>query len=44
MARSSDFGFLGSIFRDKTFQAREIRRVLLLTCVYLGVTTVLVGI
>lgn len=43
MARSSDSGFLGSIFRDKTFQAREIRRVLLLTCVYLGVTTVLVG-
>ena len=44
MARSSDSGFLGSIFRDKTFQAREIRRVLLLTCVYLGVTTVMVGI
>ncbi|MFT5897191.1 MAG: methyl-accepting chemotaxis protein [bacterium] len=43
MSRSSDSGFLGSIFRDKTFQAREIRRVLLLTCVYLGVTTVLVG-
>jgi len=43
MARSSDSGFIGSIFRDKTFQAREIRRVLLLTCVYLGVTTVLVG-
>lgn len=44
MARSSDSGFLGSILRDKTFQAREIRRVLLLTCVYLGVTTVLVGV
>lgn len=44
MARSSDSGFFGSILRDKTFQAREIRRVLLLTCVYLGVTTVLVGI
>ena len=43
MARSSDSGFLGSIFRDKTFQAREIRRVLLLTCAYLGITTVLVG-
>jgi methyl-accepting chemotaxis protein len=43
MARSSDSGFIGSIFRDKTFQAREIRRVLLLTCVYLTVTTVLVG-
>jgi len=44
MARSSDSGFLGSIFRDKTFQAREIRRVLLLTCVYLAVTTILVGV
>ncbi|MDB4223798.1 methyl-accepting chemotaxis protein [Granulosicoccus sp.] len=44
MARSSDSGFIGSIFRDKTFQAREIRRVLLLTCMYLGVTTVLVGV
>ena len=43
MARSSDSGFLGSIIRDKTFQAREIRRVLLLTFVYLAVTTVLVG-
>jgi len=31
------------LLRDKTFQAREIRRVLLLTCVYLAVTTLLVG-
>jgi len=44
MARSSDSGFLLSLFRDKTFQAREIRRVLKFTCFYLGITTVLVGI
>ncbi len=44
MARSSDSGFLGSLVRDKTFQAREIRRVLLLSCVYLSVTTVMVGV
>lgn len=44
MARSSDSGFLLSIIRDKTFQAREIRRVLLLTCTYLAVTTVMVGV
>jgi len=43
MARSSDSGFLRGLLRDKTFQAREIRRVLLLTCVYLAVTTLLVG-
>lgn len=43
MARSSDSNFIVAIFRDKTFQAREIRRVVLLTFLYLGITTVLVG-
>lgn len=44
MARSSDSLFPLSLFRDKSFQAREIRRVILLSLVYLLVTTVLVGI
>jgi len=44
MARSSDSNFLLSLLRDKTFQAREIRRVILLAGIYLLVTTVLVGI
>lgn len=44
MARSSDSNFLLALLRDKTFQAREIRRVIMLTFVYLLVTTVLVGV
>lgn len=44
MARSSDSNFILAILRDKTFQAREIRRVVVLTFVYLLVTTVLVGV
>jgi len=44
MARSSDSFFLISLLRDKTFQAREIRRVIMLSMLYLGVTTILVGV
>ncbi|MGQ7846213.1 HAMP domain-containing protein [Granulosicoccus sp. 3-233] len=44
MARSSDSNFLLAILRDKTFQAREIRRVVMLTFVYLIITTALVGV
>ena len=44
MARSSDSHILLSIFRDKTFQAREIRRVIVLAMTYLVVTTLLLGI
>ena len=44
MARSSDSNFLFSLLRDKTFQAREIRRVIMLSVLYLGITTVLVGV
>ena len=44
MARSSDSIFPLSILKDKTFQAREIRRVLALATVYLVVTTVLMGV
>jgi methyl-accepting chemotaxis protein len=44
MARSSDSNIFLAVLRDKTFQAREIRRVVMLTFLYLGITTVLVGI
>jgi methyl-accepting chemotaxis protein len=44
MARSSDSNLILAIVRDKTFQAREIRRVVMLTFLYLGITTVLVGV
>ncbi|MBX2886420.1 MAG: methyl-accepting chemotaxis protein [Granulosicoccus sp.] len=44
MARSSDSNFLLAIVKDKTFQAREIRRVILLAMTYLVVTTVLLGV
>lgn len=44
MARSSDSNFLLAIVKDKTFQAREIRRVILLAMTYLIVTTVLLGV
>lgn len=44
MARSSDSNFLIALFRDKTFQAGEIRRVILISVVYLIVTTALMGV
>lgn len=44
MARSSDSNFLISLLRDKTFQAREIRRVIILSLVYLTVTTALIAV
>lgn len=44
MARSSDSNFLVALLRDKTFQAREIRRVIALSFVYLAITTALVGV
>lgn len=44
MARSSDSNFILAILRDKTFQAREIRRVVMLTFLYLVITTALVGV
>lgn len=43
MARSSDSNFLVAIIKDKTFQAREIRRVIKLSLVYLLVTTAMLG-
>lgn len=44
MARASDHNFLLALFRDQTFQAREIRRVLLFTTLYVALTTVLLGV
>jgi len=44
MARSSDLPFPFSIIADRSFQAREIRRVIALATLYLGITTVLVGV
>lgn len=44
MARSSDSNFLVALLRDKTFQAREIRRVIALSFLYLAVTTALIGV
>ena len=44
MARSSDSFFLLAIFKDKTFQAREIRRVMALSGIYLVITSVLLGV
>lgn len=44
MARSSDSFFLLALLKDKTFQAREIRRVIMLASLYLVITTVLLGV
>lgn len=44
MARSSDAPFPLSLLRDRTFQAREIRRVAKISALYLVITTVLVGV
>ena len=43
MARSSDAVFPLALLRDRTFRAREIRRVAKVGAIYLVVTTVLVG-
>ncbi len=43
MARSSDSFFLVALFKDKTFQAREIRRVMALATLYLVLTTIMLG-
>lgn len=44
MARASDSIFFLAIFRDKTFQMRLIRRVLLLAGVFILLSTVVLGI
>ena len=44
MARSSDSFFLLAILKDKTFQAREIRRVIAFASLYLVITTVMLAV
>jgi len=44
MARSSDAFFLFRIFKDKTFQAQEVKRVVYMSTLYLVITTGLLAI
>lgn len=44
MSRSSDSIFPIALLRDKTFQAREIRRVIAFASLYLVLTTVMLGV
>lgn len=43
MARSSDSFFLIAVFRDQTFQMRQIRRVMLLAGVFVLLSTLVLG-
>lgn len=44
MARSSDAAFPLSLFRDKAFQVRQIRRVLFLTLFFIVQSTLILGV
>ena len=44
MARSSDAAFPMSLVRDKTFQLRQVRRVLMLTAFFIVQSTLLLGV
>ncbi len=44
MARASDSFFILALFRDKSFQMRLIRRVLMLAGIFIVVSTVMLGI
>jgi len=44
MARSSDAAFPMSLVRDKTFQLRQVRRVLVLTAFFIVQSTLLLGV
>ncbi len=44
MSRSSDSIFPIALLRDKTFQAREIRRVIAFASLYLVLTTIMLGV
>ncbi len=44
MTRSSDSFFPLALLRDKTFQAREIRRVIAFATLYLILTTIMLGV
>ena len=43
MARSSDSFFLLGVFRDKTFQMRQIRRVVFLSALFVIQSTIVLG-
>jgi len=43
MARASDSFFLVSVFRDQTFQMRQIRRVILLAGIFVLLSTLVLG-
>ena len=43
MARASDSFFLVSVFRDQTFQMRQIRRVILLAGIFVILSTLVLG-
>lgn len=43
MARSSDSFFLFAVFKDKTFQMRQIRRVALLSALFVVQSTIVLG-
>jgi len=43
MARASDSFFLVSVFRDQTFQMRQIRRVILLAGLFVIQSTLVLG-
>ncbi|HBR96241.1 MAG TPA: hypothetical protein DD979_02540 [Gammaproteobacteria bacterium] len=44
MARSSDSFFLLALLKDKTFQAREVKRLIYISALYLVITTALLGV
>lgn len=44
MARSSDSFFLLALLKDKTFQAREVKRVIALSILYLFISTALLAV
>jgi len=44
MARSSDASFPMSLFRDKTFQLRQIRKILLFTVFFIVQSTLILGV
>lgn len=44
MARSSDSFILLALFKDKTFQAQEVKRIIYLSGIYLFVTTALLAV
>ena len=44
MARASDSFFLVAIFRDQTFQMRQVRRVMILAALFVLQSTFILGV